>query len=388
MRDGIVCGIVFDVGKCGESRMKFSVITVCFNAAKTIEKTIMSVLNQGYRDLEYIIIDGNSTDGTQNIIRRYETKIDKWVSEPDRGIYDAMNKGVRLATGDVFAFLNADDWYEDHIISKINQYFEREEIDIVAGSEYFIIDEKPVAIISSKYDLDKPYLSNTCNQPSLFIKKKVFDLIGGFNAELKYAADYEFVVRAWKNKVTVLTINDICTNFRADGVSNSEALYLSRRESHEVAQCLLGEEYSADIHNLYSVKMEKVFYEDIFWNNIKNLSINWIKGCIADTGYYIWGSGMQGGMCLTVFERLGVSIEGIVDNSKNKQGKTVGEYRILAPADLKKGIKICIATREHDAQVERQLLEMGYQKEDYIIFSDIVREAVVKQTGQTWKGQI
>lgn len=368
--------------------MKFSVITVCFNAAKTIEKAIMSVLNQDYENLEYIIIDGNSTDGTQHIIEKYTSKIDKWISEPDRGIYDAMNKGIRLATGDILSFLNADDWYEDNIISKINQYFMQEETDMVAGSEYFILNEKPVAIINSKYDLDRPYLTNTCNQPSLFVKKKVFDMIGNFNTDLKYAADYEFVVRAWKRKLTLLTINDICTNFRADGVSNNEALYLSRKESHEVAQRLLGEEYATEIYNLYSVKMEKMFYEDVFWNNLKVSSIDWIKEYIENTQYYIWGSGLQGGMCLVVFENLKIPIVGIADNDKNKQGKTVGDYMILSPADLNRDIKICIATREHDTKVEMQLLEMGYQKDDYIIFSDIVRKAVIEKTGQIWKGYI
>ena len=366
--------------------MKFTVITVCFNAVKTIERTIKSVLNQNYKDLEYIIIDGKSTDGTQNIIKKYEAAVDKWISEPDKGIYDAMNKGIGLATGDILSFLNADDWYEDNIIPIIKQYFEQERTDMIAGSEYFIISEKPVAIINSKYDLSKPYLTNTCNQPSLFVKKKVFDMIGGFNVNLQYAADYEFMVRAWKRKIELLTINEICTNFRADGISNNEALYSSRKESHEVAQRLLGDKYDAEIHNLYSVKMEKMFYEDIFWNGIKISSIRWLKEYIEDTKYYIWGGGMQGGMCLTVFEKLGVFIEGIIDNDKNKQGKRVGDYLILSPIDLKKGIKICIATREHDAEVERQLLEMRYQKGDYIIFSDIVKKTVIKRTGQIWKG--
>ncbi len=364
--------------------MRFSVITVCFNAVKTIERTIMSVLNQNYGDLEYIIIDGNSIDGTQNIIKKYETAIDKWISEPDRGIYDAMNKGINLATGDVISFLNADDWYEEDVISKINQYFEKQETDMVAGWEYFIIDEKPVAIITSRYDLSRPYLSNTCNQPSLFVKKKVFELIGGFNTELKYASDYEFVVRAWKRKTALLVVNDICTNFSAGGISNNEALYLSRKESYEVAQSLLGEEYGTEINNLYSIKMEKLFYEDIFWKSIKDSNINWIRKYIEDSRYYIWGSGMQGGMCLVLFEKLGIFVEGFADNDKNKQGKRIGDYKILAPSDLRRDTKICIATREHDMQVERQLLDMGYQKNDYIIFSDTVRKMVIDKTGERW----
>lgn len=90
--------------------MKISIITVCYNRKDTIEQTIESVLNQSYADKEYIIIDGNSTDGTQDIIQKYKDRLAYWCSEPDNGLYDAMNKGLRHVTGDVIAFLNSDDW--------------------------------------------------------------------------------------------------------------------------------------------------------------------------------------------------------------------------------------------------------------------------------------
>jgi glycosyltransferase involved in cell wall biosynthesis len=96
--------------------MKISIITVCYNSVPTIEKTILSVSSQTYKDVEYIIIDGNSNDGTLNIIQKNEDKITKWISEPDQGLYDAMNKGIAIATGDVIGILNSDDIYYSNTV--------------------------------------------------------------------------------------------------------------------------------------------------------------------------------------------------------------------------------------------------------------------------------
>lgn len=99
---------------------KITIITVCFNAVDVIEKTILSVVNQTYQNIEYIIVDGGSTDGTIDIIKKYEDQIDKWISEPDDGIYDAMNKGIRMATGEWLNFMNAGDWfYSDSVVEKV-----------------------------------------------------------------------------------------------------------------------------------------------------------------------------------------------------------------------------------------------------------------------------
>lgn len=102
-----------------EEQLKISIVTVSYNAAKTIEQTIKSVINQTYSNIEYIVIDGGSTDGTVDIIRKYEDRIAYWVSEPDGGIFDAMNKGIKVATGEVVGIINSDDWYE-HDLSLIH----------------------------------------------------------------------------------------------------------------------------------------------------------------------------------------------------------------------------------------------------------------------------
>ena len=118
--------------------MKITVITVCYNSEKTIEKTIKSVINQDHVDKEYIIIDGASTDSTLDIIKKYENYITKWVSEPDHGIFDAMNKGISLATGDIIAFLNSDDWYMDGALSAVHHEFISKKCDCVCCDNYVI----------------------------------------------------------------------------------------------------------------------------------------------------------------------------------------------------------------------------------------------------------
>ncbi len=120
--------------------MKCTIITVSYNAVNTIESTINSVLSQDYNDIEYIIVDGSSSDGTKEIIQRYNDKITKWISEKDNGIYDAMNKGILLATGDVIGILNADDLYSSNdIISKIVNQFTKSNADALYGDLKYVL---------------------------------------------------------------------------------------------------------------------------------------------------------------------------------------------------------------------------------------------------------
>ena len=119
--------------------MKVSVITISYNSVFTIEDTIKSVLAQKDIDLEYIIVDGGSTDGTLDIINKYKNKIDKIISEPDRGIYDAMNKGIKCATGDVVGILNSDDFFKDHnVLSKVVNFFDKTRMDGIYGDIEYV----------------------------------------------------------------------------------------------------------------------------------------------------------------------------------------------------------------------------------------------------------
>lgn len=168
--------------------MKISIITVCYNSASTIEKTIKSVASQTYKNIEYIIVDGNSKDNTIDIIKKHENNITKWISEPDKGLYDAMNKGLALATGDLIGILNSDDtFYSVNVIEEIAKFHENNNIDASVGN---IIqhkeDGKVVRIYSSKFwSPEKLRIGFMPPHPSIFLKQNYFPSLAIMNLVLK-----------------------------------------------------------------------------------------------------------------------------------------------------------------------------------------------------------
>ena len=180
--------------------MKVSIITVCFNSVATIRETIESVLAQDYPNIEYIVVDGASKDGTRDIVREYQNKIDVVISEPDKGIYDAMNKGIRIATGDVVGLLNSDDFYADN--SSVRQLIE---CMVDAGSDTVYAD---VTIVNAKDTcrVVRYYNSSTFHpgrlrygwmpaHPTFIVKRKLYETHGDFSLDYRIAADFEMVVR-------------------------------------------------------------------------------------------------------------------------------------------------------------------------------------------------
>ena len=183
--------------------MKISIITPSYNSAKTISRTVESVIAQDYPDLEYIIIDGASSDNTRDIVAVYQNKINiKFISEPDKGIYDAMNKGVKLATGDIVGILNSDDFYENNYVLKmVSGAFGDEKVDAVYGDiNYFSEDVNKVSRYwhSGEYKENKLDSGWIMPHPSLFLRKSVYEKCSYFNLNFKIAADYEFMLRILK----------------------------------------------------------------------------------------------------------------------------------------------------------------------------------------------
>lgn len=179
--------------------MRISIITVCYNAEKTIEKTIQSVLAQDYDDLEYIVIDGLSKDGTMNIVNRYLDKIAVVKSEKDKGMYDGINKGIGLATGDVVGILNADDVFAAcNIISQVAETFSKHtEIDALIGDVAFYNEQgKQTRYYSSaKWHPGKFVWGFMPAHPSFYCKKSAFETIGNYRLDFDIAADYELLIR-------------------------------------------------------------------------------------------------------------------------------------------------------------------------------------------------
>jgi len=179
---------------------KVSIITVCYNSATTIRDTIESVLSQDYPAIEYIIIDGSSKDGTMDIVGEYGNEIDIVISEPDKGIYEAMNKGIRVATGDVVGLLNSDDFYVDESsISQLINCMEHAGSDTVYA-DLLIVDAKDTKLVVRYYDSSTFHLGRLRYgwmpaHPTLMVKRKLFETFGSFSLDYRIAADFEMVVR-------------------------------------------------------------------------------------------------------------------------------------------------------------------------------------------------
>lgn len=206
---------------------KISIITVTYNSAATIEHTIQSVLLQDHPDVEYIVIDGASTDDTLSVIRKYRHKIDHFVSEKDEGLYYAINKGIELATGDVIGILHADDFYiDDHVLSAINQTFKTENADAVYGDLYYVDKDNTEKIVrkwrSGKYNDGKFLWGWMPPHPAFFVKKEVYNKYGNFNTSLRSAADYELMLRfLHKHKIKTAYIPKYLVKMRTGGQSNA-----------------------------------------------------------------------------------------------------------------------------------------------------------------------
>lgn len=207
-----------------------SIITATYNSAETINDTIKSVLCQTNKDFEYIIVDGGSTDETIDIVKSYESEFSgrlKWVSEKDKGIYDAMNKGIKMASGDIIGILNSDDYYtSDDILQTIADAFKCQNVDAIYGDIHFIKDgvpDKCVRYYSSR--LFSPFLLRfgfMPAHPSFYCKRDVFDKSGLYRLDYKIGSDYEMMVRLFrKHKISSRYVPKDFVTMRTGGASNS-----------------------------------------------------------------------------------------------------------------------------------------------------------------------
>lgn len=206
--------------------MKISIVTVSYNASKTIKDTIESVLMQEDIDVEYIIVDGGSKDGTQEIIKSFGEKISKFISEPDKGIYDGMNKGVALASGDIVGILNSDDVYADRKVLKDVLSCFSSDIQAVYGDLVYVAEDDLNQV--KRTWISKPYKEGAFKKgwmpphPTFFVRKEVYKNYGSYSLELRSAADYEFMLRViHKHQIKIHYLNRVLVRMRVGGASNA-----------------------------------------------------------------------------------------------------------------------------------------------------------------------
>lgn len=209
--------------------MKFSIITITYNSEKTIERTLKSVLEQTYADYEYIIVDGASKDSTMDIVRKYEPLFKgrmKWKSEPDAGIYNAMNKGIMCSTGEIIGIVNSDDWLESNTLQILAEEIGRDDSNrqkILTGEVLFHYDDGETQLYPTSYEryeyFTKRYRMGL-NHPATFVPRCIYDKMGLFDERFKLYADADFIIRCYEKGVGVHFIHKILSNMADGGASN------------------------------------------------------------------------------------------------------------------------------------------------------------------------
>lgn len=237
--------------------IKLSLITVTYNCDKSLQRTIDSIFTQDYSNIEYIIVDGKSTDATLDIIKSNVERFDgrlSYVSEKDNGLYDAMNKGIKLATGEVIGIINGDDYYESNIFSKIVNIFSDESIDIIYSDLLFIR--------GGKLDFDHKLIANhnnlnkrmSVNHPTCFVRRRCYEKYGFFDLEYKIAADYEIMVRFYMEGCKFQKSNSVLAVMEMGGLSSNNKNSISEKYK-------IHKKYFGKVHaNIYRVKNIILYY--------------------------------------------------------------------------------------------------------------------------------
>jgi len=221
--------------------MKITVITVCFNSAESIADTLDSIAAQTFPDIEHIVIDGGSQDSTLSIIRDRGTRVARLVSEADRGIYDAMNKGLKLATGDMIGFLNADDVFaHENVIASIARAAQQvPATDVVYGDIVYVRNDQPQRVLrywrSGEFARAKLRFGWMPPHPGFYLRSTTFAKIGSFDDRLRIAADYDLVLRSLSlPQVRTTYVRDVLVRMRAGGASNRSVKAMLRKSREDL----------------------------------------------------------------------------------------------------------------------------------------------------------
>ncbi len=251
-----------------------SIVTVCYNSENTLADTIQSILSQSYKRIEYIIIDGGSTDHSVDIIKSYEQEalsngfIYRWISEPDKGIYDAMNKGIKLCTGIYIGIINSDDWYEPDAIENVVGAITSKEVIITGKRAKYTFQRKYRKTIDNNPNIERNiHRYMAVNHPSTFVPKSIYKKIGLFNTDYQLSADYDFFFRCVKENIPFIKLNTVLANMRDEGATaQSKNLFITAKEDH-----LIRKENGVKIAQLYYSKKIVIVILLIIRNKLRRL---------------------------------------------------------------------------------------------------------------------
>ncbi len=368
--------------------MKISIITVVYNAVYTIERTIQSVLNQNYDELEYIVIDGGSSDGTVDVIRKYESDISYWISEPDGGIYNAMNRGIDIATGEVVAFLNSDDWYEKNALNCVAENF-KTDVEILAGRVIFH-DENIQRVQKVIKDPDELRIKMIYCHQGIFARKELFNRYGKFDERYKMAADYDWLLRIYNQGIPIKYTDKILAHFSCSGASSSQNFLthieikeialsfleelekvgdMDKSETDNIRKSIFKEHDKFEKNGLFKQLLQKKQFEQAEVNNrVKDIFIR-----ERERKYSIFGCGKAGKECYDFLDQLNILPDCFWDNGESKWGTYCNGLIVKNPKEIKKsGVFVIIASTYYEDEIKDQLNVMGLSEYiDYICYSEI-----------------
>lgn len=357
-----------------KNEMKVSIITVTYNAAETIEKTITSVLVQSYKNIEYIIVDGISTDGTWEKICKYKNQIHKIIHERDNGLYDAMNKGISLATGDIIGIINGDDWYETDAVENVVNAF-RNNVDVIYGDMRMIGDNDNTGQICDYVDMSDIWYS-MIPHPTVFVRKHIYNKFGIFNLNYPIASDYELILRFYTKGVRFQYINKVLANFRRGGLT-TDKWFECAREVKEVSmtyieQCPEKDKYIKKVIERYNNMCMRAAYEqsdEVFKKNLDKVFHN------KNNIFCIFGAGIWGNRCARKLKNCGIEEFYFIDNDLKKQGKRIDGHEILSPNRLQEmKCNLIIAVSSGYDEISRQIEESGNNGIQWIAMFELFNE--------------
>lgn len=356
-----------------DSAYKVSIITVSYNSVKTIEQTIQSVLKQTYKNIEYIIIDGASTDGTQQIIKKYADKISYYISEKDDGLYYAMNKGIQKATGDFVGIINSDDWYAETAVENAVTCFEQSDAEVVYGVT-ISVEGNGTRWKRKRYPLETMWHQMPFVHPSVFVKKDVYCRCGEFNTNYKVASDYDFFLRCYSENVRFAYCEKVVAYFRTGGTSSifSE---VSRKESYKVSMSYIDKcPYKTDA--LFKIKE---LYDWRYFNEkltkdskmLYRLLCEYFQKDIANI--FIFGTGIWGKKYYKQLVESGINITGFADNDRSKWNTEFCGLTVIHPNELRRlEAHVLIAVKDHGEEIRAQLRSMENDRLKYVMITELM----------------
>jgi len=359
-------------------KLKVSIITVCYNSVETIEQTIQSVVNQSYKNIEYIIIDGGSTDGTLDLIRKYADKIAYWVSEPDDGIFDAMNKGIRAATGEIIGIINSDDWYGLNTVrNAVNYFMEHRKAQVVHGDTQIVNRDGSLFYLNRGNVGLREFIYRMPSHPSFFVKKQMYYQYGYFDCQYKMAADYDFLMRLYHHQIISHYVPGILAYFRRGGASSISPRQVLRETERILIQyiCYYREDVAQKIKTSFCERRYKELIIPYIRRRIARRKDFLAKYFQEHTNYVLFGAGCIGSLCYE-FLRSQTNVHfWVIDNNPSLWGRSfydVKVYPIDVLKDIKGAVKIIIAVGDkYCKEIEKQLYENGFRyKDNYIFFRE------------------